>query len=207
MNSRVLVRRWELPLTLGLGTANVAAELAGEGKGVVLVVGGCLWGWYFLLRQQAEPGFWHSWFVVHQPRGAGMWLLVLGTTVAVALCLAVGVVTGGGRLEPWLVAMLAVYTPWGLVQQFFLQEVLARQLDAHLPRRGKALAVGLFAAAHLPDAAVAAVVLPAAAFWVWVYPKVGSLLPLALSHALMGTAFFAGVQGRTWHEAVVLTLR
>lgn len=196
----------ELSLTLGLGVANVATEIAGKGKVAVLLAGLCAWSWLLSWRQKQEPGFWRGFLRFPRAWGWPVSALTVGTGLGVAFCAVAGAKTGQLRWDGshWL--MLGLYPSWGLAQQFLLNEVLARHLRAWSPRLGGGLAAALFALAHAPDWGVAAAVFPAAFFWIWLYPKLRSLPLFAAAHGVVGTTFFAWVQGRSLAEALALTL-
>lgn len=199
-------RYLELSLVLALGTANVLSELAGKGKLAVVVGGLVAWSLVLVRRQKRAPGFLARALALPQRWDGNLALLAGGTVAGVGACAAIGALNGklSWDVSHWL--MLGLYPLWGLAQQFLLQEVLACHLRALLPRTALPLAAGLFALAHAPAWGVAAAVLPAALFWVWLYPRVGSLPPFAVAHGFVGTAFFAWVEGRSFAQALALTL-
>ena len=49
---------------------------------------------------------------------------------------------------------------------------------------------------HLPDLRVTAVTAVAGVFWCWAYDRYRSILPLAVSHALLGSTFYYWVYGK-----------
>jgi membrane protease YdiL (CAAX protease family) len=51
-------------------------------------------------------------------------------------------------------------------------------------------------AVHLPDRELALLTAAAGIVWSWVYQRDRVLMPVALSHALLGTTYFAWVRGR-----------
>lgn len=100
---------------------------------------------------------------------------------------------------PRLLAALPVYVPWALVQQALFQFYLLGRLRALLP--GAPLMVlatlnGLaLGAVHWPDREVAALTALGGAAWSYRYHHDRLLVPLALSHAVLGTAFYGWVRG------------
>jgi membrane protease YdiL (CAAX protease family) len=74
---------------------------------------------------------------------------------------------------------------WGAAQQWVLQTVVLRELQAAGSRRsGLVAAPLLFAALHLPNPLLTALTLVGALGWCAIYDRYPNVLPLALSHAL-----------------------
>jgi membrane protease YdiL (CAAX protease family) len=117
--------------------------------------------------------------------------------------LALGYASGGwgGALERvgnWhVVAALLLYFPWALLQQFVFQFFLLGRLLYLLP---PAVAIGVtalaFSAVHFPRLPVMAGTLVAGTVWALIYRRQRSLLPLAASHALLGSTLHYWVFGR-----------
>jgi hypothetical protein len=99
-----------------------------------------------------------------------------------------------------LVAVLPFYVAWALAQQTLFQLYLLGRVRALLPSAPPlALSIVngvLFGAVHLPDAEVTALTTVGGAIWSHMYQRDRWVLPLALSHALLGAAFFHWVRGR-----------
>ena len=96
----------------------------------------------------------------------------------------------GARLGNWhMLAAAALYFPWALLQQYIFQFYLfARWLRLVPAPVAVALTAVAFAAVHFPRWPVMAVTLLAGAVWALIYYRWRRLVPLALSHALLGTA-------------------
>ena len=137
--------------------------------------------------------------------------MLAGTAGAVALFAGFGALrtwwaTGEGNavlghlLRPTLPGALAVFVPWALLQQTLFQFYLLGRLRALLPGAPPlALAAvnGIaYGAAHLPAWDVAAVTTIGGAVWSWYYLQDRQLLPIALSHAALGTTYFYWVRGQ-----------
>lgn len=188
---------FELALLGCLACANVASEVLGSGKPLVVAAGVVLWGSYLAWRSRREPGFWRQLLWPSQPQARGLRSLAAFTGVGVLLLVLVGVLreTWPPPKSFWLI--LAAYPVWGTVQQFLLNAVLARHLRSLLPSGWAHLVAALgFAAAHAPDWPVVAATFPAALFWVWVYPRLPHLPLLGIAHGVVGTFFFYLVLGR-----------
>jgi membrane protease YdiL (CAAX protease family) len=136
------------------------------------------------------------------------------TAVAlVALATAAAVFAPGGQdgTEPWfhrlitahfLIATL-LYFPWALLQQFIFQFYLfGRLLQLVRAPVAVALTALAFASVHFPRWPVMAATVLAGACWSLTYYRHRKLLPLAVSHAILGAALHYWVFGRdlleTW---------
>jgi membrane protease YdiL (CAAX protease family) len=102
------------------------------------------------------------------------------------------------RVGNWhLLLALLLYFPWALLQQFVFQFYLLGRLLCFLP---PAVAVGITAAAfsvvHYPRFPIMAATLIAGVFWSLSYRRYRTLLPLAVSHALLGATMHYWVMGR-----------
>ena len=102
------------------------------------------------------------------------------------------------RLANWhLVVACLLYFPWALLQQFLLQYYLAGRLQALLPFWLAIILTGLaFSAVHFPRLPVMAVTVVAGVVWARNYCHYRRLLPLAVSHALLGSTLHYWVFGR-----------
>lgn len=157
------------------------------------------------------------------PRAA--WLASAAfTLVALAALAMLGAFAGGSellganatpfraRLSNWHVLVaVALYFPWALLQQYIFQRYLLARLLHLVPLP---LAIGLaaiaFASVHFPRWPVMIVVLIADAVWSLIYYRWRTLLPLACSHALLGSALHYWVFGNdlleTWRDALKIWL-
>lgn len=125
--------------------------------------------------------------------------LLIGTATVVLLFAAWRLARGGPLLTPTLLAALALFVPWALLQQALFQFYLlgrVRALLAGAPRLVPAAANGLlFGAVHLPDWDLTLVTVLAGGVWSWYYLRDRSLFPIALSHAVLGATYFYWVRG------------
>jgi hypothetical protein len=134
------------------------------------------------------------------------------TAAALVVLAALGAsgVLDGGELKPsgekfanWhFLLAVALYFPWALLQQYIFQHyLLARMLQLVPPAFAIALTAVAFSSVHFPRWPVMAVVLIAAAVWSTIYARSRTLLPLACSHALLGSALHYWVFGHDLLEA------
>ena len=156
------------------------------------------------------------------PAGArGAWRATFAFTAAALVVLAVlGVIAAriGGtsaleRFGNWhILVAAALYFPWALLQQYIFQFYWFGRWLTLVPM---AIAVALtalaFAAVHFPRWPVMAVTLVAGTAWALIYYRWRSLVPLAVSHALLGTALHYWVFGNDllarWLPLIVDRLR
>jgi membrane protease YdiL (CAAX protease family) len=140
------------------------------------------------------------------PTGArGAWLAALGfTAVALVVLAVVAVFTARAagipaakRFGNWhMLATAALYLPWALLQQYIFQFYwFGRWLRLVPVALAVALTAVAFAAVHFPRWPVMAVTLVAGTAWALIYYRWRSLVPLAVSHALLGTALHYWVFG------------
>jgi membrane protease YdiL (CAAX protease family) len=117
------------------------------------------------------------------------------------------------RFLDWrILALLIGYVGWALIQQTLFQFYLLGRLLALFPKNQPfwpVLIVGLgFSLVHLPDVWTALVTAIAGPIWTLIYFRYRRLLPLALSHAVLGTAFYYGICGQNlaqeWKAALAM---
>jgi hypothetical protein len=135
----------------------------------------------------------------------GAWIAALAFTavaLAVLAVMALFAARAGGlpaaeRFGNWHILLVAaLYFPWALLQQYIFQFYwFGRWLRIVPVPVAVALTVIGFAAVHFPRWPVMAVVLFACTAWTLIYYRWRSLLPLAVSHALLGTALHYWVFG------------
>jgi membrane protease YdiL (CAAX protease family) len=101
------------------------------------------------------------------------------------------------RFGNWhMLAAAALYFPWALLQQYIFQFYwFGRWLQLAPAWIAVALTAVAFSAVHFPRWHVMAMTLVAGAVWALIYLRWRRLLPLALSHALLGTALHYWVFG------------
>jgi membrane protease YdiL (CAAX protease family) len=140
-------------------------------------------------------------------RGRSAWASsALITGLVLALFLAAGLLLGyreggwseAGRrvLNPQMLLALLLYLPWALLQQALFQLYLLGRLLVLIGAPGAVLLTGLaYSLVHLPHAAVTAATALAGVVWTGIYYRDRRLLPIAVSHALLGAAFFYWVLG------------
>ena len=106
----------------------------------------------------------------------------------------------GERVFNWrILAAFGCYFPWALMQQTLLQFYLLGRLLALFPRRllfvPMIISGTCFGLVHLPDVWTALVTVASGIIWSVIYYRYRFLLPLAFSHAMLGSAFYYGIFG------------
>jgi len=98
-----------------------------------------------------------------------------------------------------ILAAFGGYLVWALMQQTLFQFYLLGRLLALFPKGHAVWPVvitGLgFSLVHLPDVWTTLVTAVAGVVWTSIYYRYRCLLPLAFSHAALGTAFYYGIFG------------
>jgi len=141
------------------------------------------------------------WALVPAPAAPGSgpaWRLAGGFTILALVVLAIiGVVMAHVAGEPWPARFLnwhfalaaPLYLLWGLLQQFIFQfYLLGRLLQLMALRAAVPIAACAFAAVHFPRWPVMLATLLAGSVWSLCYFRSRKLLPLAVSHGLLGAA-------------------
>jgi len=140
------------------------------------------------------------------PTGArGAWRAAMAFTAAALVVLAIAALLVaraagapfGERFGNWhILVAAALYLPWALLQQYIFQFYwFGRWLQLAPVPLAVALTAVAFAAVHFPRWPVMAVTLVAGGVWALIYYRWRSLVPLAVSHALLGTALHYWVFG------------
>jgi membrane protease YdiL (CAAX protease family) len=116
------------------------------------------------------------------------------------IMLGLGIYLDHHILVPNLLQGMALYLFWALVQQALFQVYLLGRLHVLFPRisnTGLAAMNGLaYALVHLPYLWVTLGTLPLGIIWTLLFIRYRKLWPLALSHAMLATAFYYWVMNR-----------
>jgi len=94
--------------------------------------------------------------------------------------------------------ILVLYPFWGLLQQFCVQSLFVANLDRLGVRRAAIVptAAILFGLVHAPNWPLAGLAGAACAVWALLFLRVPNLIPIGLSHGLLGTLAYYLVLGR-----------
>ena len=178
-------------------------------KLLFIAIAAAFWIGHVVRRARRERGLLRAWgFRSDNLREAFVaatiaFVLGLGLIVLAALWL-------GNRLwSPYLPFVLALYPLWGLMQQFLLQALVARNLDRFVSRPLAVLIASLlFGAIHLPDPGLAGLTFALALIFVPLYLRRPNLLPLGLYHGWLAAFAYLGVVGKDpWAEVMLVLSR
>lgn len=125
-------------------------------------------------------------------------VLAAATLAALVLAAAAGLVSGrevDGMVAAAFLATVALFVPWAWLQQAMFQFYLLGRLRLLLHGAGDLLVAGingvLFAALHAPQWDLVLVTGPAGWLWSYYYLRARRLVPIVVSHAVCGTAYFS----------------
>ena len=142
-----------------------------------------------------------------------MVMALMMTMGCVFACLIAGLLIGymhGGwpsalaRVKNWhIIPAAGIYFPWALAQQWLFQFYLFGRLLIFLPPRMAVIGSGMaFALVHLPEMDVVMVTAVTGILWSYMFYRYRRYIPLALSQACLGSAFFHWFRGedlvRAW---------
>ena len=149
-----------------------------------------------LLRQQS--GSTREILGLHVP-SAQMWRETALLSVVI-VCLCSVSFLFGAKVSPVskqaLWAGFLLYPLWGLLQQFFMGPMLAATLARIVHDRPEYYAewaiftAAIFALLHYPNQQLMLVTLFTGSAWSWLYLRHRSIIPLAISHGILGTLYF-----------------
>lgn len=206
----------EIGSVLFMAAAFAVCDSVLHAKGPFIVACGAFWIGYIVVRCRREPGVWRRWgFGTHNLLPAS---LAAGVAVAAGATgmLLYGWTHGGVRLPRTAWVLVPLYLPWGLLQQFLLNAVVAANLVHLLKRRGVrpgaattmavVVAAGLFGLVHLPDWVLTLLCTAAGVVWVSVYLRWRNLWPLGVSHVLLGVLAYYVVLRRDPLAEILLAL-
>jgi membrane protease YdiL (CAAX protease family) len=122
------------------------------------------------------------------------------TAIAFAALIAIGRAQGTPLRPGQLLLTCALYVPFAWMQQEVTQRYLVARLGRMVGGRSDLLTAGVggvvFGLCHLPFAGLTAPTLIAGVAWGCAFLATGRILPIVLSHALLGGSYFLLVLGR-----------
>ncbi len=99
-----------------------------------------------------------------------------------------------------LLVAFSLYVPWALLQQAIFQLYLLGRLRAVLPSVSPLILAALngtaYGLVHLPNPGLVLLTVVAGTVWSYSYLRDRHLLPIAFSHALLGSTFYYFVDAR-----------
>lgn len=103
-----------------------------------------------------------------------------------------------------LLLAFCLYFPWALLQQSIFMIYLLGRLRVVFPWASPLVLTGLngtaYGLVHLPNTTLAAVTIVAGMVWTYAYLRDRQLLPIVLSHAILGSTFYYFVGARDLYQ-------
>jgi len=180
-------------------------EVLGQ-KLVFIAIAAAFWIGYLGWQVKRDPAVLREWGFTTKAIGpafrAATWVFGIGAAAIVA----VGIGRGGMILGWHLLAILAIYPLWGLIQQFLVQALLARNLQA-LGGRFESVwvvtptAALLFGIVHWPDPVLMVGTFLLGSMFTPLYLKRRNLWPLGIYHGWLGAlVYFLVLRRDSWIE-------
>jgi len=200
MPDQFLRRRFQVELLLLLVLTPLFL-LVMPHKMSVFVPAGLLFLVYVLVDAHfTQPKIWHQRTPEPLALKKALQFTALITLPPFFMMLGLGIYLDHHILGPHLLQGMALYLVWALVQQTLFQVYLLGRLHVIFPRLGDyglATINGLaYALVHLPYLWVTLGTLPLGIVWTFLFIRYRKLWPLALSHAMLATAFYYWVMNR-----------
>lgn len=193
----------ELGAVVVTGALHLVFEEVLQQKAPFIVLAFLGWGAYLGLSVRRTPGVLGEWGLTTDGlRRDARWPGLVLAVGAAALA-AVGAVRGTLLVHWHMLPLLALYPVWGLLQQFMVQAMVARNLDALLGRRWLVVvtAAALFGIVHWPDRFLMISTCLLGLLFTPIYLERRSLLPLGLVHGWLGVLAYYWLLGRDpWLE-------
>jgi uncharacterized protein len=197
MAGNAAIARFELPLALFLGVANVVSEFVPGSKTPLVLIGAVAWLALVAAHLRADRAILRRWGLRADNLRAAVIPAAAVTVPLLAALTAWGYLAG--RIPPphGFLSIVLVYPAWGIAQQFLLQAIVWSNLSSRLPRVvAQPLAAVLFSLSHAPDWPIMALTLPVGLLSTEHYRRWPNLWVLGTAHALLGTFAFYFLLGR-----------
>jgi hypothetical protein len=159
------------------------------------------WGGYLGYRAYSEPGYLRRAGFRRQGFGPSFREATLWAGLTLGVMGGIGYAQGALVLHRDMLPLLALYPVYGLLQQFLVQTLVARNIAEALPpeRRGRIvvpITTLAFGAVHLPNLELTAATVPLGFWTTRIYLKHGNLWPLGFYHGTMAIFYYFWVLER-----------
>lgn len=159
------------------------------------------WGSYLLYRTRTSRGFLARAGFTTEGLGPSFRDASLVAAGSMALMAGIGAAQGTLKFDPDMLQLLVLYPVWGLLQQFLVQGLVARNLSKVTGWIGSAhfvipVSAVLFGSVHLPSWKLAAGTFALGAVFTSIYLKHRNLWPLGLYHGGLGVFYYFWVLNR-----------
>lgn len=181
----------ELVTILLAGTVHVATELlVSESVALASSAGMSIaFGLYIIGRARRTAGALRVWGMRRDNFGPALRAHLGFAALGTLALLGYGTAAGSLSLPSTFWLTLALYPAWGIVQQFALQNLIARNLTGALRSPlGLALAAALlFGASHWPRLDLVVLTVIAGVFFTLIYRKHPNLWAVGIAHGVLGS--------------------
>jgi hypothetical protein len=161
------------------------------------------WGVYLVLRIYRDRRVLREWGFRRDTLRASALACGIFFVVAAAGILAWRGWRGWMTPPPSTAILFVVYPVWGLMQQFFVQSLVAGNLERLGVPRAAVIPVAaiLFGLAHAPDVPLMALCAGAGLVWTSIFLRFPNLVPISLTHAWLGSlAYLMILERNPWAE-------
>ncbi len=175
----------------------IAENVLGQ-KIPALIILAALWAIHLGRVARQDRDAWRRWGL-RPPSPRAAWGTAAGVLVAGgALLLLYRLLAGWQPLPGRSIWIFLGYPVWSLVQQLVLQGILVSDLEQLGVRRWALVILGSlgFGLAHLPDLELAGLCALAGGPWTLLFLSQRGLVPIAITHAVLGTLTFYWVLER-----------
>ncbi len=195
--------RFELVALLITGGLHLVFEGILDAKAYFIPLAAIFWLGYVAFQVRREPAILRTWgFRTDTLRQAALAASAVSLPSAGFLILLASYL-GNPIFSIHIIPLFLLYPVWGLVQQFLLQALLARNILHLLQNRWAAVLLGalLFGLVHLPDWTLCGLTFALGLIYVPIYLRWPNLYPLGIYHGWLGALAYFGVLGRDpWAE-------
>jgi sugar phosphate permease len=130
-------------------------------------------------------------------RGATLWMMLFSVPAAAAILLWGWWQDQTFAIERFTAAFI-IYLPWAWLQQVLFQYyLLGRVRVLYRQDLTASILCGLiYGAVHFPHLEIMVLTSVVGSVWSYCYLKFRRLIPIAVSHALLGSSYYYGIRGR-----------
>ena len=165
------------------------------------------WGGYVFHRARRDPDFLRETGFTRERLGPAFRDATLVAAGSLAVMAGVGTLQGSLTLDRDMVPLLVLYPAWGLVQQFLVQGMVARNLAegpgwVNSPRFVTPTTATMFSLVHVPNWKLTAGTFGLGLAYTPLYLRHRNLWPLGLYHGWLGVFYYFWVLERNPWDAV-----
>jgi len=181
----------ELIAVVVAGIVHVATEVL-ISEPVAQAYSACIslaFGFYVIARSRRTAGTLRVWGMRGDNFGPALRAHLPFVAIGALVLIAYGATVGSLPLPATFWLTLALYPAWGIIQQFALQNLIARNLTGILrnPLGLASAAALLFGASHYPRLDLVALSFVAGVFFTLIYRRYPNLWAVGIAHGILGS--------------------